>query len=126
IRRQPVGQFWRTRHSIAIMAYREDAGVIDKPGVTKNIQGPTGLGGNGVTGRTIAQYRLSDDIFQQSFGLKGFFSKDFWRLGIDQLMTITMTRNFMTGLINTANQVGVSLCDPTQDKKSGFRRVLVE
>src|SRR5690554_290332 len=99
------------------MPGRKDAGVPAKTAFSEDVESPKRIPGNRIAGGPVAVYGFAGDVLEQGFGAPGFLPEGFRGLPVDQLVTVTVGRNFMACAVNLTNQFRVVLRYPTQYKE---------
>ena len=112
---------WCARNSVKVVQHRKDAGIVEETFFFENWYSPEGLTNNrerrGTIGGRLFPASICDCRYRTSrIGAKFVRSKP-----VDSAVEKAVAADLVTGSADLANDRGVALCDPPENKKCPVR-----
>jgi hypothetical protein len=110
----------KTVQPIDVVADRIYAGVINKPRLFDDVQGPESIADNGKTGGPISQEGFTNQVLQNLFRGDRILLKFVQGEVVDETVPIAVAGDFMAPSIYFPDQGGITLRHPPEDKEGGL------
>ena len=119
-----VGEAGRVGNTVGVVVDGKNGGIVGEAEFLENIERPKGLGGDGVTGGTVAENGFANDVFQDGFDLGGVCAEFLRRHVVHLPVPIAVTADGVALIVDGLHQLGKPVGDPTDNEERGLGVVL--